>query len=89
MIAQVLAKNKARGRERPLCQEKQGGAAGDGSPFTGVALEKFSKISGAQNLSDSLNSFRATGPWVRKNFRWCVSTAAPAFAEQAAAGAGL
>jgi len=40
-----------------------------------------SKISGAQNLSDALNSRRATGPWVCKNCRWCGFTSAPGFAE--------
>ena len=28
------------------------------------------------------DSFRATGPWVCKNCRWCGSTFAPGFAEQ-------
>ena len=40
-----------------------------------------SKISGAQNLSDALNSRRATGPWVCKICPWCRSTAAPDPAE--------
>ena len=51
-------------------------------PRTGVSPEKFSRISGAQNLSGQLNSSRATGPWVCKNFRWCGSTTAPGLAEQ-------
>ena len=32
---------------------------------------------------------RPTGGWLFKNCRWCGSTAAPGFAEQVAAGAGL
>ncbi len=40
-----------------------------------------SKISGAQNLNDALNSRRATGPWVCKICPWCHSTAAPDHAE--------
>ena len=32
------------------------------TPFTGVPPEKFSRSSGAQNLSDLRDSFRATGP---------------------------
>ena len=44
--------------------------------------ERSCGISGAQNLIECLNSFRATGPWVCKNCRWCGSTSAPGFAEQ-------
>ena len=47
---------------------------------------RFCNISGALNLSSSLNSCRATGPWVCKNCRWCGSTSAPGFAEQVFAG---
>ena len=38
-----------------------------GPPFTGVTPLVGQKISGAQNLSDTLNSRRATGPWVSEN----------------------
>ena len=47
---------------------------------------EFCRISGMQNLSDTLNSRRATGPWVCKNCRWCGSTSAPGFAEQVIVG---
>ena len=57
-----------------------------GLRFTGVSPEKFSRISGAQNLSGLRDSRRATGPWVCKNFRWCGSTTAPGLAEQVIAG---
>ena len=43
----------------------------------GVTPLAMQKSSGAQNLSDTLNSRRATGPWVCKNFSWCGSTHAP------------
>ena len=33
-----------------------------------------------------LNIYRATGPWVCKNCRWCGSTSAPGFAEQVIVG---
>ena len=51
------------------------------TPFTGVIPLAGQIISGAQNLSECLNSRRATGPWVRKNCDWCGSTSAPEFAE--------
>ena len=35
--------------------------------YEGRKLESVSGISGAQNLSDTLNSRRATGPWVSEN----------------------
>ena len=38
-----------------------------GSPFTGVIPWSGQSISSAQNLSDTLNSRRATGPWVSEN----------------------
>ena len=38
-------------------------------------------VSGAQNLSDTLNSCRATGPWVYKNCRGCGSKTAPGFSQ--------
>ena len=38
-------------------------------------------ISGAQNLSNILNSCRATGPWVCKNCHRCGSASAPGFAD--------
>ena len=38
-----------------------------GSPFTGVIPWSGQSISSAQNLSDILNSRRATGPWVSEN----------------------
>ena len=47
---------------------------------------EFCRISGMQNLSGTLNSRRATGPWVCKNCRWCGSTSAPGFAEQVIVG---
>ena len=47
---------------------------------------EFCRISGMQNLSDTLNSRRATGPWLSKNCRWCGSTSAPGFAEQVIVG---
>ena len=47
---------------------------------------EFCRISGMQNLSDTLNSRRATGPWVCKNCRWCGSISAPGFAEQVIVG---
>ena len=54
--------------------------------YEGRKLESVSGISGAQNLNDTLNSRRATGPWVCKNCRWCGSTSAPGFAEQVIVG---
>ena len=49
--------------------------------YEGRKLESVSGISGAQNLSDTQNFRRATGPWVCKNCRWCGFTSAPGFAE--------
>ena len=43
--------------------------------------EKFNRTSGAQNLSDTLNPRRATGPWVCKICFWCGSASAPQFTE--------
>ena len=43
-------------------------------------------ISGAQNLSECLNSRRATGPWPCKNCRCCGPAPAPGVAELVAAG---
>ena len=57
-----------------------------GPHYGGRVSVRFCNISGAQNLSSSLNSCRATGPWVCKNCRWCGSTSAPGFAEQVFAG---
>ena len=45
-------------------------------------LESLKRISGAQNLSDDLNSHRATGPWVCKNCGWCGSVPAPGVPSQ-------
>ena len=51
-------------------------------PITGDALlVGWSGSSGAQNLSEHLNSRRATGPWVCKIYSWCGSTAAPGVVE--------
>ena len=52
--------------------------------YEGRKLESVSGISGAQNLNDTLNSRRATGPWVCKNCRRCGSTPAPGFSEPTA-----
>ncbi len=41
-----------------------------------------SRISGAQNLSGGLNSFRPTGAWLFKNYSRFGSTTAPGFTEQ-------
>ena len=42
-------------------------------PITGDALlVGWSGSSGAQNLSEHLNSRRATGPWVCKIYSWCA-----------------
>ena len=51
------------------------------TPFTGVIPLAWQRISGAQNLSECLNSSRATGPWVCKNFGWCGPVGAPGFTE--------
>ena len=51
-------------------------------PITGVNPSARQIISGAQNLSGALNSRRATGPWVCKNYCYCGSTIAPGLAEQ-------
>ena len=51
-------------------------------PITGDALlVGWSGSSGVQNLSEHLNSRRATGPWVCKIYSWCGSTAAPGVVE--------
>ena len=47
---------------------------------------EFCRISGMQNLSDTLNSRRATGPWVCKNCIRCGPSSAPGFAEQVIVG---
>ena len=52
-----------------------------GPHYGGRVPVEFCRISGAQNLSDTLNSRRATGPWVCKNYRWCSSTSAPGFSQ--------
>ena len=52
------------------------------TPDTGVTPWSRQNPSGAQNLSDDLNSRRATGPWVCKNFGWCGSVPAPGFPSQ-------
>ena len=70
------------------------GCAPDGAPFrcSIVAAPRTplrgtrswlveSGSSGAQNLSEHLNSRRATGPWVCKIYSWCGSTAAPGVVE--------
>ena len=51
-------------------------------PITGVNPSTRQIISGVQNLSGALNSRRATGPWVCKNYCYCGSTIAPGLAEQ-------
>ena len=58
------------------------GGVGPGPLFTGDIPLARQKISGAQNLSDDLNSRRATGPWVCKNFGWCGSVPAPGVPSQ-------
>ena len=50
--------------------------------FTGVTPLSWHRVSGAQNLSDTLNSRRATRPWVFKNFLRCGSISAPGFPSQ-------
>src|SRR5699024_9694727 len=49
--------------------------------YEGRMTDRLCVISGAQNLSDTLNSSRATGPWMCKICRWCGSASAPDFAE--------
>ena len=49
------------------------------TPFTGVTPWDGQNISGAQNLSECLNSRRATGPWVCKICSRCGSWPAPKF----------
>ena len=49
----------------------------------------FCRITGAQNLSGTLNSHRPTGAWLFQNCSLYDSKTAPGFAEQVAAGAGL
>ena len=49
--------------------------------YEGRPPERLYLISGAQNLSDTLNFRRATGPWVCKNCRRCGFASAPGFAE--------
>ena len=51
------------------------------SPITGVIPWSRQNPSGAQNLSDTLNPRRATGPWVCKICFWCGSASAPQFTE--------
>ena len=62
------------------------GGVGPGPLFTGDILLARQKISGAQNLSDDLNSHRATGPWVCKNCGWCGSVPAPGAPSQRSRG---
>ena len=56
------------------------------TPVTGVTPWTGQSIFGAQNLSDTLNSRRATGPWVCKNCIRCGPNSAPGFAEQVIVG---
>ena len=58
------------------------GGVGPGPHYGGRIPASPSKISGAQNLSGTLNSRRATGPWVCKICPWCGSRSAPEFASQ-------
>ena len=51
------------------------------TPLRGLPLEPGKKFSARGNLSECLNSRRATGPWVCKNCRWCGSASAPEFTE--------
>ena len=62
------------------------GGVGPGPLFTGDIPLARQKISGAQNLSDDLNSHRATGPWVCKNCGWCGSVPAPGAPSQRSRG---
>ena len=70
------------------------GGVGPGPHITGDALlVGESRSSGAQNLSERLNSRRATGPWVYKNSGCCNPIFAPGFPNRAfwvviAVGAG-
>ena len=60
--------------------------ANDGLPpdpiYGGRVPERWRSISGAQNLSGGLNSRRATGPWVCKNYGDCDFIPAPGPVEQ-------
>ena len=53
------------------------------TPFTGLPLEPGKKFPARGNLSECLNSRRATGPWGCKNCRWCGSASAPGSPEPA------
>ena len=90
----TLCLQRIRGLLCPRRQSNQN-AAGDGSgwtlrvhirlspdPSTENAPVRVCKISGAQNLSGTLNSSRATGPWFCKNFCWCGSASAPGLPNQ-------
>ena len=52
-----------------------------GPHYGGRPIVRCCWISGAQKGSSLRDSFRATGPWVCKNCRWCGSTPAPGFPE--------
>ena len=56
------------------------------TPITRVTPLAWHWIFGAQNLSECLNSRRATGPWPCKNCRCCGPVPAPGVAELVAAG---
>ena len=56
------------------------------TPITRVTPLAWHWIFGAQNLSECLNSRRATGPWPCKNCRCCGPAPAPGVAELVAAG---
>ena len=72
-------------KDRRGTPQRRTSFANDGLPpgprYGGRVPVRMSKISSAQNLSDTLNSRRATGPWVCKNCRWCSSTSAPGFSQ--------
>ena len=63
------------------------GGVGPRTPITGVTPLVRQNISGAQNLSECLNSRRTTGPWLPQNFSLCGFCSAPGSAEQVATGA--
>ena len=49
--------------------------------YVGRSPGRLCVISGAQNLSGGLNSYRATGPWLCKNCNRCGSRTAPGFTQ--------
>ena len=80
-------------KDRRGTPQRRTSFANDGLPpdpiYGGRVPERWRSISGAQNLSGGLNSRRATGPWVCKNYGDCDFIPAPGPVEQVIAGAGL